>query len=114
MSFRPRLHGDKLLRESKMVIMKFYVYILSSGKNGTLYIGVTSNLVKIVYEHKHDLIDGFSKMYAVHDLVYYEETDNMNSAIIREKQIKKWNRKWKINLIIKTNPDWLDLYNTLF
>jgi putative endonuclease len=85
------------------------VYILSSKKNGTIYIGVTSNLIKRVYEHKEGLIEGFTKKYKVHNLVYFEQTNNVNEAIRREKQLKKWNRQWKINLIEKENPDWLDL-----
>ncbi len=92
---------------------QYYVYILASNKNGTLYLGVTSDLLKRVYEHKNNLIDGFTKKYHVHRLVYYEETDNVNSAITREKRMKKWRRQWKIELIEKFNPDWKDLYNNL-
>jgi len=86
------------------------VYILASKKNGTLYIGVTSNLIKRVYEHKNNLINGFTKKYNVHNLVYYETTEDINSAIRREKQLKKWKRKWRIELIEKINPKWRDLY----
>ena len=86
------------------------VYILASKRNGTLYIGVTSNLIKRVYEHKNDLVDGFAKKYSVHNLVYYETTEDITSATRREKQLKKWKRKWKIELIEKHNPDWRDLY----
>ena len=78
--------------------------------NGTLYIGVTSNLVKRVYEHKNNIIEGFTKKYNTHKLVYYETTNDIESAIKREKQLKKWNRKWKMNLIEKNNPEWRDLY----
>jgi len=92
---------------------KYYVYILASKRNGTLYIGVTSDLVRRVYEHKSDLVDGFTKRYQVHDLVYYEMTSDAESAIRREKQIKKWNRGWKLRLIEKNNPDWRDLYGNL-
>ena len=88
----------------------YYIYILASKKNGTLYIGVTSDLIKRVYEHKNDLIDGFTKKYKVHNLVYYETTDDITSAITREKQLKKWNRAWKIDLIEKKNTEWKDLY----
>ena len=88
----------------------YYVYILASRKNGTLYTGVTNNLIKRVYEHKNNLIKGFTKKYHVHDLVYYEEYNDVIEAISREKQIKKWNRQWKIELIEKLNPDWKDLY----
>ena len=86
------------------------VYILASRRNGTLYIGVTSNLIKRVWEHKHNLVAGFSSKYQVHDLVYFEQTDGMDAAIAREKQLKKWRRQWKINLIEKRNPNWKDLY----
>ncbi|MCX7153411.1 MAG: GIY-YIG nuclease family protein [Proteobacteria bacterium] len=86
------------------------IYILATGQRGTLYVGVTSNLVKRVYEHKHDLADGFTKKHKIHDLVYFELHEEMTSAIQREKQIKKWNRIWKIELIEKANPDWNDLY----
>lgn len=89
---------------------QYYIYILSSKRNGTLYIGVTSNLVKRIYEHKNNIIEGFSKKYNIHKLVYYEITDDIESAIRREKQLKKWNRKWKMNLIEKNNPEWKDLY----
>jgi putative endonuclease len=92
---------------------QYYVYLLASKRNGTLYIGVTSDLVKRVYEHKNNLVDGFTKEYHVHKLVYYEVTDDINGAIIREKQIKKWKRAWKIELIEKNNPDWRDLYAEL-
>ncbi len=87
----------------------YYVYILASKRNGTLYIGVTSNLVKRIYEHKNKLIEGFTKKYNVDKLVYYEETSDINVAIKREKQLKKWNRKWKLELIEKGNPNWNDL-----
>jgi putative endonuclease len=90
---------------------KYYIYILASQKNGTLYIGVTGDFAKRVYEHKNNLIKGFTKKYSVHNLVYYEEYGEINEAITREKRIKKWNRQWKIKLIEKLNPDWKDLYN---
>ncbi len=92
---------------------QYYIYILASKKNGTLYIGVTTNLVKRIWEHKNDLVEGFTKKYKVHDLVYFEATDTINSAIEREKQMKKWNRQWKIELIKKMNPEWKDLYNKI-
>ena len=91
----------------------YYVYILASKKNDTLYIGVTDNLIRRVYEHKNDLIDGFTKKYNVHKLVYYEQTNDINSAIQREKQLKKWHRQWKIDLIKKNNPNWDDFYKAL-
>jgi putative endonuclease len=91
-------------------VKQFYVYILASQRNGTLYIGVTSDPIKRVHEHKNNLVSGFTEKYNVHKLVYFETTDNIDSAIRREKQIKKWNRDWKIELIEKDNPDWRDLY----
>ena len=91
----------------------YFVYILASRRNGTLYVGVTDNLVRRVYEHKNDLGDGFTKPYGVHLLVYYGGTSEVVSAIQREKQIKKWNRAWKIELIERVNQDWKDLYNEL-
>ena len=90
--------------------MQYYVYILSSRKKGTLYIGVTSDLLKRIYEHKNDLVEGFTKKYKVHNLVYFEMTESIESAIAQEKKLKKWNREWKIRLIEKSNPDWRDLY----
>ena len=93
--------------------MKYYIYILSNKKNGTLYFGVTGNLVKRIHEHKENIIEGFTKTYAVHTLVYFEQADNINEAIIREKQLKKWNRQLKISLIEKENPHWIDLYNQI-
>ena len=92
---------------------KAYVYILASKRNGTLYIGITTDLVKRVYEHKHDLVDGFAKRYKVHHLVYIEEHEDIRQAIAREKQIKKWKRKWKLELIEKDNPNWRDLYDEI-
>ena len=91
----------------------FYVYILASKRNGTLYIGITNNLVRRVYEHKNNMIDVFSKRYNVHHLVYYEQVENIESAIQREKTIKKWRRDWKVELIEKNNPLWIDLYDEL-
>ena len=92
---------------------RYHVYIMASQKNGTLYIGVTSNLARRVYEHKHDLIDGFTQKYRVHTLVYCEEYQDIRDAITREKRLKKWKRQWKINLIEKQNPEWNDLYETM-
>ncbi len=89
---------------------QYYVYILASRRNGTLYIGVTNNLIKRIYEHKHDLAEGFTMKHQVHMLVHYEETGDIHSAIAREKQLKNWQRKWKLELIEKTNPQWDDLY----
>ncbi len=88
---------------------KGYTYIMASKKNGTLYVGVTSNLIKRVYEHKNNLVDGFTKKYSVHSLVYFEDCENIVNAIAREKQIKGWTRIKKINLIESVNPEWRDL-----
>ncbi len=87
------------------------VYILASRRNGTLYVGVTSDLIKRVWEHQNDLAEGYTKRYSVHDLVWYEIHESMESAISREKAIKEWKRNWKIQLIEKENPNWLDLYD---
>jgi len=89
------------------------VYILASNRNGTLYIGVTSDLVKRIWQHKNSIIDGFTKQYNVHMLVWYEIHSTMESAINREKRLKSWNRKWKLDLIGKMNPDWTDLYDSI-
>jgi len=87
----------------------YYVYILASDVNGTLYIGVTNDLKRRLYEHKNNLVKGFTEKYNIHRLVWYDYTDSIESAIQKEKQLKKWNRKWKIELIEKTNPQWKDL-----
>jgi len=89
------------------------VYILASQRNGTLYVGVTSDLIERIHEHKSNQVDGFSKNYKIHSLVYFEQHETMDSAILREKQLKKWNRKWKLELIEENNPEWQDLYETL-
>ena len=89
------------------------VYILASQRNGTLYIGVTSNLVHRVYQHREILADGFSKQYGVKMLVWFEQHDTMESAIAREKAMKKWHRQWKINLIETHNPEWRDLWDDI-
>ena len=91
----------------------YYVYIVASKRKGTLYVGVTNNLERRIYTHKTGLIEGFTKQYKVHSLVYYEQTDCIASAIQREKQLKKWNRRWKVMLIEKHNPEWKDLYDEL-
>ncbi len=90
---------------------QYYTYILASKKNGTLYIGVTSNLIKRTYEHKKHVEPGFTQKYNVHKLVYYEVYEEIYDAIEREKCLKRWKREWKIKLIEKSNPDWDDLYN---
>lgn len=90
------------------------VYIMASKPNGTLYVGVTSDLQKRAWEHKEGVVDGFTKRYQVHQLFYYELHEEMTTAITREKQLKKWNRAWKIGLIQESNPKWEALYDTLF
>lgn len=97
----------------KMNSRQYYVYILSSFKNGSLYIGVTSNLENRIYLHKNGLIEGFTKKYNIKNLVYFEIYDDISNAITREKQIKRWKRIWKIELIEKNNPSWNDLYKKL-
>ena len=91
----------------------YFVYILASQRNGTLYIGVTNDLVKRVYQHKNDLANGFTKKYNIHSLVYFKQYNDIESAIIREKQLKKWNRRWKLELIERENPKWKDLYKSI-
>ena len=91
----------------------YCVYILSSKRNGTLYVGVTNNLIKRIWEHKNRKVDGFTKKYQIHHLVYFELHQNPESAIRREKQIKKWNRLWKLRLIEEKNPKWNDLYKEI-
>ena len=87
-----------------------YVYLLASGKHGTLYVGVTNDLVRRVYEHKTKSVPSFTSQYGVDRLVWYETYDDPENAILREKDIKKWKREWKIRLIEENNPDWSDLY----
>jgi putative endonuclease len=88
----------------------YWVYILASKVGGTLYIGVTSNLVKRIYEHRTEVVDGFAREYGIHRLVYFEQHTDIEAAIRREKRLKKWDRAWKIRLIEETNPNWDDLY----
>ncbi len=94
-------------------MMQPAVYILASGINGTLYIGVTSNLVQRVYQHRMGLVDGFSKKYNVKMLVWYEQGDSMEAVIRREKALKKWSRQWKLDLIETQNPEWCDLWTQI-
>lgn len=91
----------------------YYVYILASKRNGTIYVGVTNNLQRRVYQHKNYLVEGFTKKYKIHTLVYFEETSDVQSALAREKQLKHWERIWKLRLIEEANPTWSDLYNDL-
>jgi len=100
-------------RHPEMDSKKYYVYLLASKRNGTLYIGVTSDLKKRVWEHKNNTTDGFTKKYQIHILVYFEQTSNIRSAIAREKQLKNWKRKWKTKLIESRNPEWKNLSSDL-
>ena len=106
----PRARGDPAYNS----FMSYYVYILASKRNGTLYIGVTNNLIKRMYEHKNNLVEGFTKRYTIHTLVYYEIYTDSKTAIYREKQLKWWKRSWKIDLIKKNNSKWSDLYEKIF
>jgi putative endonuclease len=93
--------------------MAYYVYLLASDKNGTLYLGVTNDVVRRVYEHKGKAVAGFTKRYSVDRLVWFEIYDDAPTAIAREKELKKWRRDWKIRLIEESNPQWSDLYPTI-
>ncbi|OGO30960.1 MAG: hypothetical protein A2Z29_01030 [Chloroflexi bacterium RBG_16_56_11] len=88
----------------------YFVYILASKRNGTLYVGCTNDLLRRIYEHKNDVVKGFTRKYGVHTLVYFEQCDDFESALRREKQIKEWKRRWKLTLIEKVNPLWKDLF----
>ncbi len=93
--------------------MDYWVYVLASGPGGTLYVGVTNDLVRRVYEHREGLTAGFTRKYAVKRLVYFEPHESILAAIQREKNIKHWTREWKIDLIVRDNPDWRDLYDDI-
>jgi putative endonuclease len=95
------------------LVMDYWVYVLASGPGGTLYVGVTNNLVRRVYEHREGLTAGFTRRYAVKRLVYFEPHESILAAIQREKNIKHWSREWKIDLIVRDNPDWRDLYDDI-
>jgi putative endonuclease len=101
------------LGEGNPVKKRYFVYLLASKRNGTLYLGVTSDLANRTWQHKSDLIEGFTKKYGVHLLVWFEEHNDIRDAIDRERQIKGWNRAWKIKLNEKRNPQWLDLYENV-
>lgn len=101
------------IRQGKMDEKKFYVYIMAKARNSTFYVGVTSNLPKRVWEHKNDVVEGFTQKYGVKNLVYYEVFDDSEGAIKREKRLKKWNRPWKMRIIEEMNPDWNDLYDEI-
>ena len=89
------------------------VYLLANKPDGVLYLGVTSDLVKRIWQHKNSFVDGFSKRYNTHRLVWYEQHEDMSSAILREKRVKKWAREWKVQLIEESNPEWRDLYGDI-
>jgi putative endonuclease len=93
--------------------MAFYVYILSSRRNGTLYIGMTDNLIQRVWMHRNGILPGFTKQYGVKMLVWYEQHETREAALTRERQMKKWNREWKLQIIEQSNPRWSDLYESL-
>ena len=101
------------VEEKESAVKNGYIYILTNQKNGTLYIGVTSDLVKRIWQHKNKFVDSFSKKYTLDKLVYYETFNDIESAIQREKKLKNWHRQWKINLINENNPEWIDLYDTI-
>lgn len=104
----PAQAGIQTVRE-----LSYYVYLLASKRNGTLYVGVTNDLIRRVWEHKNDLADGFTKRYGIHQLVWFEAAESPSTAILREKQIKNWNRSWKLKLIEQENPQWLDLNDSI-
>jgi putative endonuclease len=93
--------------------MAFWVYILANKPGGTLYVGVTNDLVRRVFEHREDLVQGFTRRYGIKKLVYFEQHDTAIGAIQREKNVKHWSREWKIDLVISINPDWRDLYDDI-
>ncbi len=93
--------------------MGYWVYILASGVGGTLYVGVTNDLLRRIYEHREGLVPGFTKRYGIKTLVYYEEYSDVQTALQREKNIKHWSREWKIDLIASMNPEWRDLYDDI-
>ena len=93
--------------------MAYYVYLLANHRNGTLYVGVTNDLVRRIYEHKHKIVSGFTREHGVDSLVWFETYDDSANAIAREKDIKKWRRAWKLRLIEESNPQWVDLYEQI-
>jgi putative endonuclease len=103
-----RIHHENMKK-----VQYSYVYVMASKRYGTLYIGVTGDLVARVYEHKNDLVDGFTKKYQIHTLVYYKQFEDIEAAILEEKRLKKWKREWKIRLIEEKNPGWRDLYGDI-
>lgn len=104
---------EKHLNQDKMLLKDYYVYIMASQRNGTLYIGVTNDIIRRAQEHKEGLLGGFTKRYRAHILVHYEVYGDIGDAIYREKQLKAWKRRYKLGLIEKNNPQWEDLYREL-
>ena len=102
-----------LIGESREMAKDYYIYILASKRNRTLYIGVTSDLIKRVWEHKNKIVESFTQKYNINRLVYYEQCQDAENAIRREKRLKKYNRTWKLDLIEEFNPEWKDLYNDI-
>jgi putative endonuclease len=116
MSCRLKRSGipESPLKKTKDYKMKtYYVYMMANNYNNVLYIGITNDLVRRVYEHKNDIIKGFTNKYKCHKLVWFTSTHDINAAILTEKRMKKWNKQYKVNLINKNNPDWEDLYDEL-
>ncbi len=93
--------------------MAYFVYILASQRNGTVYVGVTNDLVRRVHEHREKFVEGFTARYQVSRLVWFDQTDSVEEAVAHEKRLKRWRREWKLALIEKNNPDWLDLYDRI-
>jgi putative endonuclease len=110
---RPGDDEWSLLRGARKDQMAYWVYILASKPGGTLYVGVTNDLIRRVYEHREGLAEGFTKRYGVKTLVYFEALETIEAALQREKNIKHWSREWKIELIAKNNPEWRDLYDEI-
>jgi putative endonuclease len=110
---QPSLHSGGGQNPGNSPMNNYYVYIMANKRNGTLYVGFTHDLVKRVYEHKNDLVKGFTQRYGIHMLVYYEQHENSEAAITREKRLKVWQRKWKIRIIEEMNPEWEDLYDEI-
>jgi putative endonuclease len=110
----PAKAGDPVITAAAMARDRnYWVYIVANGLGGTLYIGVTNDLIRRVHEHKNKVAEGFTKKYDVDRLLYFEAFDDIENAIRREKRLKKWNRAWKIRLIEETNPNWTDLYPSI-
>jgi putative endonuclease len=107
------LRSSPRKRGPRRRMMSFYVYILASRRNGTLYTGMTDNLLQRVWKHKNNMLEGFTKRYGVKMLVWYEQHETRGAALTRERQIKKWNRAWKLQLIERMNPTWRDLYDDI-